>query len=91
MLEEIKNFLDEHGKVHTWPSKMKKKIAVIDYLATKFEEELEYTEQEVNEIIDQWHTFSDYFILRRSLVELNKLGRAKDGSKYWKIEDENEE
>ncbi len=83
-MEDIKNFIDEKGRVHTWPSKMKKKIAIIEYLTTKFESDIEYTEKQVNQILNNWHTFEDYFILRRSLVEHRSLKRTKDGSKYWK-------
>lgn len=63
---------------------MQKKIAVIEYIATKFEVGREYTEKEVNEIINKWHTFGDYFILRRSMIEYQLLSRTPNGSKYWK-------
>ena len=59
----IENFLDENGKIKSWPAKHEKKTAVINYLSTKFEEEMFYTEKQVNEIIKEWHTFGDFFLL----------------------------
>ena len=83
-LEEIKNFLDDSGKIKSWPSKYSKKVMVLEYLATKFEPGVDYTEKQVNEIINNWHKFNDYFILRRGLVDLKLLFRERDGSRYWR-------
>ncbi len=88
MNEDIKNFIDDEGKINTWPSKMAKKLAVLSYISEKFEVGREYTEKEVNEVINKWHTFGDYFILRRGLVDYQLLKRTRDGSKYWKGERE---
>ena len=84
MAQDIFRFLDEDGKVKQWPAKQAMKICVCEYLASKFEIDVEYTEHDVNAILASWHTFDDYFILRRSLVELGFLCRLRDGSKYWK-------
>ncbi len=86
MTEDIKNFIDDEGKIKVWPSKMAKKLAVLTYMAEKFEEGKEYKEREINNIIDQWHTFNDYFILRRGMVDYKLLKRTRDGSCYWKGE-----
>lgn len=80
----IKRFLDEDGKITSLPSKYQSKIEVLKYLSDKFEFEREYTEKQINEIISNWHTFNDYFVLRRALVDNFFLIRTKNGSKYWK-------
>ncbi|WOO36103.1 DUF2087 domain-containing protein [Anaerocolumna sp. AGMB13020] len=82
--EIISQFLDEKQRIKTWPAKKDRKIAVLYYLSEKFEEEVKYTEKEVNEIIKKWHTFEDFFLLRRGLVDMKFLLRARDGSVYWK-------
>ncbi len=82
--QDILRFLDENGKVKQWPAKQAMKLAVCEYLAGKFEPDVDYTEHDVNSILASWHTFDDYFILRRLLVELGFLCRMRDGSKYWK-------
>lgn len=86
----LKNFLDEEGRLAQWPAKRSKQLIVLKYLATKFGDEAEYSEKEVNQIIDNWHSFGDYFLLRRELVESGHLGRTPNGSKYWKVEVEDD-
>jgi hypothetical protein len=84
MGKEIENYLDDHGRIKQWPSKMAMKLKVLAYLSTKFDNEVQYTETEVNEILKKWHTFNDYFILRRGLIDVGWLKRQLDGSRYWK-------
>ncbi len=69
------------------PRKQKPRYAVLMYLSQRFDPEAAYSEQEVNAICAQWHTFNDYFTLRRELVDYGLLGRERDGSRYWRIKD----
>lgn len=85
--EKIANFLDDRKRIKIWPAKMELKLAVLSYLGTKFEEGILYSEKEVNEIVKEWHTFGDFFLLRRGLIDRKILLRAKDGSQYWKSTD----
>lgn len=82
---KIEQFLDESGRITQLPVKQKVKLAVLEYLAGKFELGSTYSERQVNEICDKWHTFGDYFLMRRELVDNNLLGRERDGSLYWRI------
>lgn len=84
----ISAFIDEAGKVAQIPAPNRTKLPVLAYLASKFEEEQIYNEKEVNEIINQWHNFRDYFILRRLLVDYGFLARTPGGEKYWVIKKE---
>lgn len=84
----ISAFLDVTGKITQLPVPNRTKVPVIDYLASKFENERIYNEKEVNEIINTWHTFGDYFILRRLLVDYRFLERTPNGEKYWVIKKE---
>lgn len=81
---DISRFLDEKGKIKSWPSKFIYKKAIVEYLSTKFESTVFYNEKEVNQIISNWHNFDDFFLLRRSLIDYGFMSREKDGSKYWK-------
>ena len=85
--ELLKNCLDEEGRVTVWPKKHARKEAVLHYLAEKLEEDRVYTEKEVNTLLDQWHTFNDYFLLRRSLIEARLLTRDAYGKEYRKVVD----
>ncbi len=81
---DISRFLDSDGKIMQLSSKGKFKVAILSYLAEKFEENRNYTEKEVNEICNEWHTFKDYFVLRRELMDNGLLCREPDGSRYWR-------
>lgn len=81
----IKQFLDDSGKITQLPQKHKVKYALLEYLAEKFESNCSYSERDVNDICDKWHTFHDYFLLRRELVDNGLLCRERDGSRYWKV------
>lgn len=83
-MSDISRFLDENSKVKIWPAKNEMKSEVLRYISTKFESGRFYTEKEVNEIIKSWHTFGDYFIIRRGLVDYRFMSRTRNGSKYWK-------
>lgn len=80
----ISRFLDEDGKIRQLPSKEMPRRLILNYLAAKFVCGKDYTEKQVNAIISEWHTFNDYFILRRELIEHKLLSRTTDGSRYWK-------
>jgi hypothetical protein len=77
--------LDEKGRVVDWPHKKKEdeQIAIRIYMASKFEKGRDYTEKEVNAVLNQWAIFGDWALLRRELIMYGFLGRYKDGTKYW--------
>lgn len=83
---KIKQFLDEDGRITQFPRKHSASLLVLDYLAQKFEPGRVYNEKEVNAICDHWHTFNDFFVLRRNLVDEGFLIREIDGSCYWSKE-----
>ena len=85
--DELKPFLDDQGRVTDWPSKNKREAQrqVRDYLAAKIETGKEYTETEINEILNQWAAFGDPALLRRELLESGWLKPNRDGSKYRRI------
>ncbi len=85
-LTELKNYLDEEGRLKEWPSKRNKgkfRKLVLEYLASKFEPGTTYTEKEVNALLNQHHTFGDPALLRRELFENKLIDRKRDGSAYW--------
>jgi DNA-binding transcriptional ArsR family regulator len=64
------------------PTKEKKLVAVLRWLAIRFEPGETYTEREVNAIIEQAHP--DYATLRRELVDFHFLERQGGGGTYWR-------
>ncbi len=83
---DISPFLDEEGRIKQWPAHDRVRNPVLDYLCSKFEEGRIYTEKEVNAIIERWHTFGDYFLLRRSLIDYKRMARKSDGTQYWVVD-----
>lgn len=69
---DLKEFLDEDGRLKSWPSARKRKAAqrlALEFLIAKFESERRYSEKEVNLLLTQHHTFGDAALLRRELIE----------------------
>lgn len=84
MTDDLKNHLDGEGRLTLWPSKRSLQVIALDYLAAKIELEKNYSERELNVLLNQWHTFGDAALLRRELYERGLLNREKDGSAYWR-------
>jgi hypothetical protein len=82
--DDLKNHLDNEGRLIRWPSRRTLQRNALDYLATKLEPEHIYSEKEINALLNSWHTFGDPALLRRELHEHGLLNRAKDGSEYWR-------
>ena len=76
--------INELDQILRWPKKPKDKEIVILFLSSKFQNQLKYSENEVNTIIDKHHLFNDTPLLRRELISRKYLNRKDDGSEYWK-------
>jgi hypothetical protein len=64
-----------------FPRKEKKKLVILTRIAAQFEKGRDYTEREVNSILEA--IFDDYVTLRRYLIEYGFLDRERNGSRYW--------
>jgi len=82
----LRRFLDMRGRVTGRPAKRRDQELVLEYLGSKFERGREYTEREVNEIINSWHTYRDHATIRRELYNARLLDRTPDGARYWRPE-----
>ena len=78
----LRNFLDADGKLTAFPAKRKMKIYTLLYLAQKIPADTDFTEREINNILLDWHTFSDPATLRRELYDYHFLDRSRDGKVY---------
>lgn len=81
----LKGYIGEDGKFTQMPGKRQKKkvAAMLEVLAAQFEEGKKYTEREVNEILNQHHSFNDPATLRRLLFGSKLINRTLDGKAYW--------
>lgn len=79
---ELRPFVDDDGRLTRWPTRQKVQKQAIALLASRFEPGREYGEREVNELLNAWHAFGDWAILRRALFDWRFLDREADGSRY---------
>lgn len=76
-----------NGRLRKIPSKQFKLLVVLNWLATKFQSGVTYTEKEINAILSEYHP--DFAGLRRDLVDFGYLRRERAGTAYW-VTPENE-
>ncbi|MEO8538917.1 MAG: DUF2087 domain-containing protein [bacterium] len=79
--------LDPQGRLMRWPTKLTFQRAAVHYLIAKFEAGREYSEAQVNEVLDYWATFNDAALARRTMIEEHLLSRTTDGARYWVTKD----
>ncbi|WP_392543014.1 DUF2087 domain-containing protein [Oryzobacter telluris] len=76
----LRAFLDVDGRLSSIPTKLSKRLVVLDHISQQFEPGRRYPEAEVNEVMHRFHP--DHAALRRYLVEQGFLER-RDGE-YWR-------
>ena len=76
----LDNFLDG-GNIKTIPASHKKRLVVLKWLVSYFDEGIQYPEKEVNSIIERHHP--DYCTLRREFIINGLMERENDI--YWRI------
>ena len=83
----IDGYINESGKLWCMPGKKQRKKweVLLRYLASKFEFEKQYSETQVNEIINAQTVFKDPATLRRLMWGSGLLKRTLDGTAYWRI------
>lgn len=76
----VANYTGQDGKLKQIPTQQKKILPILRYIAPSFEQDREYTEKEVNEILKRFNP--DSASLRRYLVDFGFLERDKVGATY---------
>lgn len=76
----LRAFLTEDGSLRSIPTKLRKRLVVLDHLAQQFEPGVHYDEVEVNARLRRFHP--DVAALRRYLVEQGFLDRQ--AGEYWR-------
>ncbi len=81
----LKGYINESGKFDRFPGKRQKikQALMLQHLAAKFDVGKNYTEKEVNDILNQHHTFNDPATLRRLMFGSGLINRTLDGKDYW--------
>lgn len=76
----LRAFLGPDGRLRSIPTKIRKRLVVLDLLAQEFEPGERYTETDVNNRLRAYH--DDVAALRRYLVEEGFMDR--EGGEYWR-------
>ncbi len=79
---EIRSFIDSEGRLTAFPSKRKKKLLALLFLAEKIPSGKAFTEAEFNRFLSGLHTFNDPATLRRELFDYFLINRDKAGREY---------
>ena len=79
---DIRGYMDERGRLTALPTKRKKKLIALSYLADSIPADTVYTEMQFNELLNTLHTFGDPATLRRELYDFFLINRSRDGSEY---------
>ncbi len=82
--QNLHRFLDREGLLIHWPRTPSDQKNLLDYLVEKFQPNHLYSETEVNDLLNRWHTFDDPAILRREMVDYGYMGRTSSGDRYWR-------
>lgn len=82
---KMANYYDSQGRLSRLPSKQPLRVMTLTRIADCFETGRNYTEKEVNAIISQNISFSDVELVRREMIQLQLMGRLRDGSAYWRM------
>jgi DNA-binding transcriptional ArsR family regulator len=80
----LHGFFDKQGRITRWSSKLKEQRAMLEFLVAKFEPGRDYSEKEVNDLLQQWYLDPDFVLIRRSMIDAGLLQRTKDGARYWR-------
>lgn len=82
--KEIRPFVDEAGRLTALPSKNKKKLYALYYIATKLDADKQWNEEQISILLNELTTFHDSATLRRELFNKRLLNRTDDGKCYWR-------
>jgi hypothetical protein len=74
--------LNPDGTIKNLPPQPGKLKILLAYLVQAFTPGVNYTEREVNTILRRFHV--DVSGLRRDLIDAGLLDRERDGSRYWR-------
>jgi hypothetical protein len=71
-----------NGRLIRWPAKYSRQVVAAHWLADQLEPDAILNERQLNERLNELHTFGDPALLRRFLFDLRLLDRSADGSSY---------
>lgn len=80
----VADYTHNDGSLKMIPTKSKKVIAILEYMADSFEDDIDYSEDQINEILERY--YPDPTTLRRYLIDYGYLARERNGARYWRTD-----
>ena len=71
------------GPLSTFPTREKRRLILLQQIATRFDPNRSYAEKEVNALLGP--IYSDHVLIRRLLIDYGFLARRVDGSEYRRV------
>lgn len=84
--EKAVRLFDADGRIVRWPTRRNQQLLCLWVLWSRIPAGDVFTEKQVNALLNRWHQFGDYALLRRELVDLGLMRRTPDGREYARIE-----
>lgn len=85
-IEKVIRHFDAQGIMIRWPSKTSHQDLCLWIIWFHIPPGQRFSEREINDFINDGHSFGDHALLRRSLVDMKMLARTRDGKLYRRIE-----
>ena len=79
---ELRAFLDEELNLTAMPAKRKKQLLGLYLIADRLPADGEWTERELNGVLNSMHAFGDPATIRRELIDLGVLDREAYCTRY---------
>lgn len=80
----VADFTHNDGRLKMIPTKSIKVIAILEYMADSFKNDIDYSEDQINEILERY--YPDPTTLRRYLIDYGYPGRERNGAHYWRTD-----
>jgi hypothetical protein len=77
---------DGDGRIIRWPTRRNQQLLCLWVLWSRIPAREVFAERQVNDLMNRWHHFGDYALLRRELIGLGLMRRTPDGREYVRIE-----
>jgi hypothetical protein len=85
-VDRVANHFDAAGRLLRWPARDAHARLCLWVLWSRIPAAATFSEREISELVEDWHTFGDHALLRRALVDYGLVSRTVDGRQYLRIE-----
>ena len=82
--EPLRRYMNREGKLTMLPLRQPDRQAALAFIAEQIAPARDYSEKEINLLIQSQIAYDDFVTMRRELYNSRYLDREPDGSRYWK-------